>query len=55
MDLLRIYAFLETTRGIVIHRGAVALEAGLHRVVEHLPASASPCFRVNQLSEGGAK
>ncbi|MDR2243836.1 MAG: GxxExxY protein [Burkholderiales bacterium] len=33
--------------GLLINFGAVTLKAGLHRIVNHLPPSASPRLRVN--------
>lgn len=34
--------------GLLINFGAATLKEGLHRIVNHLPASASPRLRVNQ-------
>lgn len=34
--------------GLLINFGAATLKEGLHRVVNHLPNSASPRLRVNQ-------
>ena len=34
--------------GLLINFGAPTLKEGLHRIVNHLPASASPRLRVNQ-------
>jgi GxxExxY protein len=42
--------------GLLINFGAATLKEGIHRVVNDLPPSASPCLRVNRTrSRGGAE
>lgn len=42
---------LDLPVGLLINFGATVLTDGLHRIVNNLPASASPCLRVNQRTD----
>ncbi len=48
-QLLTYLRLLDMPVGLLISFGAATLREGLHRVVNHLPASASPRLRVNHL------
>lgn len=50
-QLLTYLRLLDMPVGLLISFGAATLREGLHRVVNHLPASASPRLRVNQWAE----
>jgi len=47
-QLLTYLRLLNLPVGLLINFGAATLKEGLHRVVNNLPSSASPCLRVNQ-------
>lgn len=47
-QLLTYIRLLNLPVGLLINFGAVTLKEGLHRIVNNLPASASPRLRVNQ-------
>jgi GxxExxY protein len=47
-QLLTYLRLLHLPVGLLINFGAATLKEGLHRIVNHLPASASPGLRVNQ-------
>ena len=44
------YRLMGLRVGLLINFGAPTLKEGLHRIVNHLPPSASPRLRVNQPS-----
>lgn len=52
-QLLTYLRLLQLPVGLLINFGAATLKEGLHRVVNHLPPSASPRLRVNQPNAGG--
>jgi GxxExxY protein len=47
-QLLTYLRLLHLPVGLLINFGAATLKEGLHRIVNHLPPSASPHLRVNQ-------
>ena len=47
-QLLTYLRLMNLPVGLLINFGAATLKEGLHRVVNHLPTSASPRLRVNQ-------
>lgn len=47
-QLLTYLRLMNLPVGLLINFGAATLKEGLHRVVNHLPSSASPRLRVNQ-------
>jgi len=47
-QLLTYMRLMNLPVGFLMNFGAVTLKEGLHRVVNSLPSSASPCLRVNQ-------
>ena len=47
-QLLTYLKLTNTPVGLLINFGAATLREGLHRIVNGLPASASPRLRVNQ-------
>ena len=47
-QLLTYLRLMHLPVGLLINFGAVTLKEGLHRIVNNLPASASPRIRVNQ-------
>ena len=47
-QVLTYLRLLKLPVGLLINFGAATLKEGLHRVVNHLPSSASPRLRVNQ-------
>jgi len=47
-QLLTYLRLLDLRVGLLLNFGAATLKEGLHRVVNHLPPSASPRLRVNQ-------
>jgi GxxExxY protein len=49
-QVLTYLRLLKLPLGLLINFGAPTLKEGLRRVVNNLPASASPRLRVNQLS-----
>jgi iron complex transport system substrate-binding protein len=48
MQLLTYVRLAHLQVGLLVNFGAATLKEGLHRVVNHLPPSASPRLRVNQ-------
>ena len=50
-QLLTYLRLLNLPIGLLINFGAATLKEGLHRIVNNLPASASPRLRVNQYPE----
>ena len=52
-QLLTYLRLMQLPVGLLINFGAATLKEGLHRVVNKLPASASPRLRVNQVEDGG--
>jgi iron complex transport system substrate-binding protein len=48
-QVLTYLRLLKLPVGLLINFGAVTLKEGLHRIVNHLPPSASPRLRVNRL------
>jgi len=51
-QLLTYLRLLHLPVGLLLNFGAATLKDGLHRVVNHLPPSASPRLRVNQSGDG---
>ena len=49
-QLLTYLRLMHLPVGLLINFGAATLKEGLHRIVNHLPSSASPRLRVNQSS-----
>jgi len=47
-QLLTYLRLMDLPVGLLINFGAATLKEGLHRIVNHLPPSVSPCLRVNQ-------
>ncbi len=47
-QLLTYIRFMNLPVGLLINFGAATLKEGIHRVVDHLPSSATPRLRVNQ-------
>ncbi|MFM8396158.1 MAG: GxxExxY protein [Acidobacteriota bacterium] len=47
-QVLTYLRLLQLPVGLLINFGGATLKEGLHRIVNQLPASASPCLRVNQ-------
>ena len=47
-QLLTYLRLMNLSVGLLINFGAATLKEGLHRIVNHLPSSASPRLRVNQ-------
>lgn len=47
-QLLTYIRFMNLPVGLLINFGAATLKEGIHRVVDHLPSSATPRPRVNQ-------
>jgi GxxExxY protein len=50
-QLLTYLRLMHLPVGLLINFGAATLKEGLHRIVNHLPACASPHLRVNQVRE----
>jgi iron complex transport system substrate-binding protein len=48
-QLLTYLRLMELPVGLLINFGGATLKEGLRRIVNHLPASASPSLRVNRL------
>ena len=53
-QLLTYLRLMHLPAGLLINFGAATLKEGLHRIVNKLPASASPRLRVNQTDDGGS-
>ena len=47
-QVLTYLRLLQLPVGLLINFGGATLKEGLHRIVNQLPPSASPCLRVNQ-------
>ena len=54
-QLLTYLRLMNLPVGLLINFGAATLKEGLHRIVNHLPISASPRLRVNQAQEQSAR
>ena len=52
-QILTYLRLMDLPVGLLINFGAATLKEGLHRIVNNLPASASPYLRVNQIPVGG--
>jgi GxxExxY protein len=52
-QILTYLRLMDLPVGLLINFGAATLKEGLHRIVNNLPASASPHLRVNQIPVGG--
>ena len=52
-QILTYLRLMDLPVGLLINFGAATLKEGLHRIVNNLPASASPYLRVNQIPGGG--
>ncbi|MGD0518000.1 MAG: GxxExxY protein [Thermoguttaceae bacterium] len=51
-QLLTYLRLMHLPVGLLINFGGATLKEGLHRIVNNLSPSASPCLRVNQTSRG---
>ena len=54
-QLLTYLRLMRLPVGLLINFGAATLKEGVHRIVNNLPPSASPCLRVNHPPQGEAR